>query len=898
MAAPSPHALPPALLRALRRIVGKANVIEAEPHRRIFGYDASPCRAMPGVVVLPTEAAQVAEVVRAANRFGVPFVARGAGTNLSGGSVPQRGGIVIALTRINQILGVDPDDLSAVVEPGVVNLDLQRELAPLGCRFAPDPASQRASTIGGNIAENAGGPHCLKYGVTTNHVLGLEVALPDGRTLSVGGAPDPPGYDLMGMLTGSEGTLGIVTRAALRISRTPPAVRTTLAAFAGMEAAGEAVSAIIAAGIVPAALEIMDRVFIEAVQASMDAGYPADAGAVLIIELDGRPEGMDRVAARIEGICRAAGASLLRTAADAAERERLWAGRHASGGALARVGSTYLVSDAVVPRARLPEILHTIVEIGREYGLTIGNVFHAGDGNLHPNIFYDRDDPEQARRAHQAGLDIMRACAEMGGTISGEHGIGLEKIEAMEFVFSAQDLSLMRDVREVFDPDGFANPGKVLPPHVERGSALAPPVPARPEDFAAVAGEDNASASPEALRRYAVDGTAPGVVVRPENAEQVRDVIGLARASGAAVVSVGGATMLGLGHTPARYDAALSTGRLNRIVEHDADNLTVTVQAGVPLAALNAALAERGQMLALDPPLPERATVGGVIAACASGPGRLLYGTPRDLALGVQAVLGDGRIVRMGGNAVKNVAGYDLTKLFVRSLGTLGIIAEATLRTHPLPEARSTLVAGFRPAREAAEWARGVLHSDLIPSRLDILGGEATAVVPQHAAGWAALLSIEGIAEAVEAQRREVQAGTPGAVELPECEAAAAWRRVCDLPGVWEGLVCKVCAPISRVTEIIEAVEVAGVAWRAGSRVAYLLSPSDSEDEHAGLIDGVRSEAERVGGHVVIERAAPGVKQAAGVWGKHVAGVEIMRALKRACDPDGVLSPGRYVGGI
>jgi glycolate oxidase subunit GlcD len=887
-----PSATSRALVRALRRIVGKANVIEAEAHRRIFGYDASPLWAMPDLVVLPTSAEQVTGIVRAADRFGVPFVARGAGTGLSGGSVPGRGGIVIALARLNRILEIDSENLRATVEPGVVNLDLQRELAPLGLRFAPDPASQRASTIGGNIAENAGGPHCLKYGVTTNHLLGLDVVMPRGDALFLGGAPDPPGYDLMGALTGSEGTMGVVTRAMVRLSRLPPAVRTTLATFESMEAAGRAVSDIIAARIVPAALEIMDRVFIEAVQASMDAGYPRDAEAVLIIELEGRPEGMDRASAQIERICRAAGATLLQTAAGEAERERLWAGRHASSGALGRLGATYLVSDAVVPRERLPEILRRVGEIGRQYGLVIGNVFHAGDGNLHPNIFYDRHDPEQVRRAQEASLEIMRACAAMGGTISGEHGIGLEKIEAMKFIFSPQDLSLMRDVKQVFDPKGLCNPGKVLPGEVEAGAAVAPAVPGAPDDLVrAVATMVGEGASSQAATGYALEGVEPGVVAQPGSAEEMVEIIRLARASRGAVVPVGGGTLLSVGHAPARYDVALSTARLNRVIEHDAGNLTVTVEAGVTLAALNDALAERSQMVALDPPLPGRATVGGIIAARASGPRRLLYGTPRDLTLGVQAVLGDGRIVRLGGKAVKNVAGYDLTKLFVGSWGTLGIIAQATLRTHPLPEAQSTLMGRFGSAREANAWSGAVLRSKLIPSRLEVLGGEAGE------GGWVGLLQIEGLAEEVEGQVREAREAAPRLAELAAEDAEATWRRVGDLPVAWDGMVCKVCAPISRAVGVIEAArEFAGVVWHAGSGVAYLLARWEQVD--AAWIDVVRQAAKRAGGQLMLERATNEMKQAKGVWGGEIPGLEIMRGLKRALDPDGVLSPGRFVGGI
>jgi len=419
---------------------------------------------IPEIVVLPTSTEQVASAVRLANKYRIPVTPRGAGTNLSGGTVTPEGGLVISLTRMDRILEIDTANERVVVEPGVVNLELQERLGAYGYEFRPDPASQKASTLGGNIAENAGGPHCLKYGVTTNHVLGLEVVLPNGEVTSMGGkAEGIPGYDLIGLLVGSEGTFGIVTKAVLRISPLPRALRSLLAVFDDLGKAGKSTRDIVAAGILPAALEIMDKLMIWAVNQSGGVSYPEGAEAVLIVELDGYEEALDRRLAQCEEICRSNGAQSISTAFSAAERTRLWAGRKGAFGAGARISPAFLVNDGTVPRDKLPEVLAALGEIGRKHRVRIGNVFHAGDGNLHPNIYYGVDDVEERERAHQAAYEILEVCAKAGGTISGEHGTGMEKLKAMPLIFSPVEISLMKRIKSVFDPEGRCNPGKVLP---------------------------------------------------------------------------------------------------------------------------------------------------------------------------------------------------------------------------------------------------------------------------------------------------------------------------------------------------------------------------------------------------------------------------------------------------
>lgn len=446
-------------------IAGREAVITSGAERLTYECDGYTLgKAVPGVVVLPSSTGQVAEIVKLAAREGIPFVPRGAGTGLSGGSLPLKDGILISLNRMNRILEIDRENGLAIVEAGVVNLRLSEAVAGLGCYFAPDPSSQGACTIGGNVAENSGGPHTLKYGVTANHILGLELVLPDGEIVWLGGKTcEPPGYDLAGIVVGSEGTLGIVTKVVARLVRLPEAHKTLLVVFSSMEDACSAVSAIIATGIIPATLEVMDRVIIQAVEEAFGFGFSNDAEAVLIVELDGLRDGMDELAGRIVEICNGHLASDVRVAATEEERTLLWASRKRAFGAIGRLSPSYCTQDGVVPRSRLPEVMRRVAEIAQHYRLRIANVFHAGDGNLHPITLFDERDTDEARRVVEAGRDILKACVELGGTPTGEHGIGVEKIEQLSLVFSEDDLAAMRDVKIVFDPDGRCNPGKIFP---------------------------------------------------------------------------------------------------------------------------------------------------------------------------------------------------------------------------------------------------------------------------------------------------------------------------------------------------------------------------------------------------------------------------------------------------
>ena len=461
---------------ALTEIVGARQVLTRPSELLVYAMDGLPgYRRHPGVAVFPRTRQEVIDVVRLLAKEHVPFVPRGAGTGLSGGALAS-GTVLLGLNRLNHVLSVDAENRLAVVEPGVVNVNLTKAVAAHGLHYAPDPSSQAACTIGGNVAENAGGPHCLKYGVTLNHVAALTVVLPDGEIVSLGSADgERPGYDFVGAFVGSEGCFGVALDATVRLSRNPQAVRTLLADFPTTDSAARATSAIIAAGILPAALEMMDNATIRAVEASIyAAGYPVDAAAVLLIEIDGLAAGLDADATRIHSICRESGARDVRVARDESERTKLWQGRKKAFGAMGRVSSHLVVQDAVIPRTKLPEVLREITRIGVEQRLRVCNVFHAGDGNLHPNIPYNANDPDESARVQVAMGAIMRVCVDAGGTVTGEHGIGLDKLEYMSLIFSDESMDAMCRLRSVFDPERRSNPGKVIPVHACREWAMSP----------------------------------------------------------------------------------------------------------------------------------------------------------------------------------------------------------------------------------------------------------------------------------------------------------------------------------------------------------------------------------------------------------------------------------------
>lgn len=455
-------------LNDLKAIVGDQNVVHHPDDLLVFEYDGSVDRRIPEAVVFPGNTREVSAVVALAYYAGIPVVGRGTGTGLSGGAVTPPGGIQVAFPRMNNILEVDTDNRMALVEPGVINLHLDTRVRKDGLRYAPDPSSQKACSLGGNIAENSGGPHCLAYGTTTNHVLGMEVVLEDGSVVNLGSlARETVGYDLRGVFTGSEGTFGIATKIAVRLLPVPEAVRTFLGIFPDVESACTAVSAIIEHGIVPAALEMIDALTIKAVQNVSDAGYPEDAGAVLLIELEGLTDEILEIGREVEAALWDTGATQVRTAEAVEERQQLWVGRNGALGALGSIAPNYFLVDGVVPRTQLARVLGQVAEISREYDIPIANVFHAGDGNLHPCLLFDERKEGALQRVMEAGTAVLQVCVDAGGTLTGEHGVGLEKKEQMPLVYSDDDMANMVLVRDAFAPDNTLNPGKIFPDGVK-----------------------------------------------------------------------------------------------------------------------------------------------------------------------------------------------------------------------------------------------------------------------------------------------------------------------------------------------------------------------------------------------------------------------------------------------
>ena len=696
------------LIDNLSAIAGRENVLSKADELLVYECDGLPQhKHRPRAVVFPSSTEETAAIMRELARAQVPFTPRGAGTGLSGGALALNSGVVIEFARMRNILRIDVENRQAVVQPGVVNLNVSRAVLPYGLYYVPDPSSQPTCTIGGNIAESAGGIHCLKYGTTTDHVLACRVVLAGGEVVDL--KLDSPGYDLLGTFVGSEGTFGIATEATLKLSQVPPAVRTLLAEFEEVDDASHAVSAIIAAGVMPAALEMMDREIIRAVEASVfAAGLPPDAGAALLIELDGIEAGLDDEARKVTSICMEYGARNCRLAHDETERKKLWAARKGAFGAVGRISPDSMIQDAVVPRSRLPEVLRAAYDIAARNQLRIANVFHAGDGNLHPLICFDSRFPDEVRRVKEAGRELMEVCVAAGGTITGEHGVGLDKRELLPLVFSEADMNAMLSVRAAFDPFGLCNPGKIIP--MLRGCGEARAVSVEMNSFQLPA---NTVQSPPAT------GVAPALspgTVYPESTKELAEIIKHAASQHWTVTATGGMALL----DKPSSNLIVNTNRLNRIIEHQPADLIAVAEAGVKLTTFNQTLAEHGQWLPLDPPNDGRATLGGVVATGIGGAQQYSYGLPRGSVIGMTVVLADGNVIKAGGRVVKNVAGYDLCKLFTGSFGTLGIITELTFKLRPRPAHEATIVA-TGGVSELFSAGRALLNARLFPVALELV---------------------------------------------------------------------------------------------------------------------------------------------------------------------------------
>jgi glycolate oxidase subunit GlcD len=964
------------LIEELRAVVGTSAVLSEPDELLVYECDGLPQhKYRPRAVVFPSSTEETAAVMRVLARFGVPFTPRGAGTGLSGGALALNHGVVIEMARMRKVLKIDEANRTALVQPGVVNLHVSRAVAHLGLHYVPDPSSQPTCTIGGNIAESAGGVHCLKYGTTTDHVLGVRVVLAGGEVVDLGGGgAERPGYDLAGVFVGAEGTFGVATEATLRLVPLPPAVRTMLAEFSEVNDASHAVSAIIAGGIMPAGLEMMDREIIRAVEASVfAAGLPLDVGAALLIELDGLDAGLDEEAERVKAICLQHGARNCRLARDELERKKLWAARKGAFGAIGRISPDSMIQDAVVPRSRLPEVLDAAYQIAAKYQLRIANVFHAGDGNLHPLICFDSRFPEEVHRVKEAGRELMETCVRAGGSITGEHGVGLDKRELLPLIFSEADMGTMLDVRAAFDPTGLCNPGKIIPmlrgcgegsqakskvqgpmsnvlsepravatgsqgvstsqeatdsqveSHVQRAvtSSSQSPTPTDSPRFdpetaqlqlESIVGKENVSASPHLRVSASLDlNAASPLLVSPGSIAEVCEVMKLAASEGWKVVPAGAMTWLDAGQALSNVNLILITQKLNRIVEHEPADLVAIAEAGVTLNDLNAALATKGQWLPIDPPDDpgERAaTIGGVVATGLGGAQQFGYGAPRRHVIGMKVVRADGSLIKVGGRVVKNVAGYDLCKLFTGSYGTLGVIVEVNFKLRPLPFRTETVLAWGTRADLLAQ-AQQIIRTNLFPVAVELLS-------PSRELEWSdendhlLLTRFAGSSSAVAHQREQaIRLLTGKQSRRPTCFAdddTVIWKSLAALPlRFMSGVVWRVGLQpddIGSFLELFDRTQLGELFWQAGVgdgriRVVARLRSGDNGPEEPDIefIEGVRElrdVAESLGGSLILEHAPAAMKNALHAWGNFGAAGSIMQRIKQQLDAQELLSPGRF----
>ncbi len=861
---------PKELIRNLRQIVGKENVLTSRTHSELYSYDASLARGGPDLVVFPATTSEISQIVKAAHRAGVDWVPRGFGTNLSGGTVLPGSGLVVGLTRFNRILEINPRGRYAVVQPGVTNLELQTALADVGFFFAPDPASQKVATLGGNVGENSGGPHCLKYGVTTNHILMLETVMADGRIVQLGApALDPPGYDMRGAFIGSEGTLAIVTEMMVRIMPKPEMVITLLAVYDSIVDAARSVADITAAGIVPATLEMMDATVIHAVEDSYACGYPRDAAAVLIIEVEGPSAGLQDQSRRIRDLCHRNRCRNIRQAKNDAERDRLWEGRRGAFGAVARLAPNYLVNDGTVPRDRLPEALAKVGAIVRDFGFDHGNVFHAGDGNLHPLIFFDSRDAGELERVEKAGWQIMQTCADLGGTISGEHGIGQEKLDAMRMVFSEADLAAQRRLKSAFDPDHRLNPGKVIPAPLRSGvpDPYPPDSPCRPSYD--VAGE------------YHLQKQIKAAISKPSG-----------------LLPLGSGSLRNFGNRENRPLEVIESRTLSGIIEHNPANQVVTAGAGMRLAELQQFLADHNQWLPLRPPLAGTShTLGGIVALAHCGPERFSYGAPRDLILGLRFISGEGEIVNAGGRVVKNVAGYDMTRLLTGSAGTLGLITQATMRVATLPE-QCYVLKGCGALADCCRIAMELPASNSPPV--------FTVGLPKAEAGshdsWTLGVGFEGFAPQVDDQLDRLSSVyekyglTVSPPEHYDCYEGWIGHQCANL--IQPDFLCRIhCRPDRLPNLLAQSAESLSnpVAWADFGSGCLWVTFDSLEVSEWRLLTHM---ANRHHGHAVLVKATDKFKRDHDVFGPSRASWTIMRRIKAVLDPHHIFSPGRMPGRI
>jgi glycolate oxidase subunit GlcD len=951
------------LIEDLRAIVGSDGVLAEPDELLVYECDGLPQhKLLPRAIVFPRSTEETAEAIRVITQANVSFAPRGAGTGLSGGALPTSRGVVIEMAGMRRLLKLDAENRTAIVETGFVNAQLSRAAAPFNLYYAPDPSSQATCTIGGNIAENAGGIHCLKYGMTVDHVLAARIVLADGQILDLGSnTGETPGYDLLGLFVGSEGTFGIATEATLRLLPAPPAVRTLLADFTDVNDASRAVSAIIAAGLIPAALEMIDGATIRAVEASVfAAGIPLDAEAALLIELDGLEAGLDAEAAQAETLCRIYGARAVRRARDEHERKKLWAARKGAFGAMGRLAPDLMLQDAVVPRSRLPEVLAETYRIGAKYRLLVANVFHAGDGNLHPFICFDSRRRDEVKRVKEAGREIMETCVRAGGTITGEHGVGLDKSAYLPLIFTADDMDAMLRVRAAFDPTGLCNPGKIIPVARSCGEARAAQAktlkqltdnssllindssaplettlhsknardsvetsfatvaltqshaalaPQHHQSFNSVAAHHHQLAQIVGAAHVCEDFAPHALAVAPANTQEACELLRFASRENLLVTPAGAGTWLETNNASSRAGIIITTRRMTRVIEHEPADLTATVEAGVSLAALNDELKRANQWLPLDPPDDGRASLGGIAATGCGGAQNFGDQRPRCYVIGMRVALADGRMLKAGGRVVKNVAGYDLCKLFVGSYGTLGLILELTFKLRPLPAQTITIVAAGSLA-EVSACARRVLDARLFPVAIELLSQRMAEQIgaPVHDEACALLVRHAGNAETVAYQAAQTHALFRDALpdkSIVSCsEDEALWRNMAAMPLRYSNQL--ICRANVRPTELYvflnaiaqkESSEVfdAFTLWHAGAldgRVRVIASQQFDAHACAPSLQHLREAARDGGGTLILENASPELKSAFNARDIPSNIASLNRSIKQQLDPKNLFSTG------
>ena len=847
-------------MQSLSRIIDKSQLITDPAELIPYEIDATQERASPDAVVFPHSSEEVVRIVKWAAAEGMPLVARGAGTGLSGGSVAEKGGIIVEFSQMARVLEFDTSGRSVIVEPGLVNLTLDGLVKAKGLYYPPDPASGRSATIGGNIAENAGGPHCFKYGVTTNYITGLEIVLGDGRAVRLGGrAFDYPEYDMIGLINGSEGTLGIITKVYARLLRNPPGVKTMVCAFDSVGQAGKAVSAVIASGMLPATMEMMDQNIMCIVEDVIHAGLPIHKAALLIIEVDGFQPALDPQMDEIAHILEQNGAQEMKIARDAAERDKLWYGRKSAAGAMARLAPAYFLVDGTVPRSRLADTLDAVNHICSHLDLKVGYVFHAGDGNLHPFIPFFPSDQAQVARGWQACEEIMREVVKREGTITGEHGVGIEKREFMLFMYDGAELSAMHEVKEVFDPENMMNPGKVFPAQLPEVKQVAP-----------------AKTTPEGMF----------VPATPEEA-----AAGLAALSAAKRSAYINTTRVGA--------VTISTRALCGIKRYEPDDLYITVGAGMTLAELQAFLGKEGRQVPLAAPWAAT-TIGGIVGSNLNSPQRMRYGAVRDLMLCCTVALPDGRLIGAGRALVKNVAGYDMPKLFVGSHGTLGLITDVTLKLMPLPRATRTLLVPVDDLRRGLGFGGLLLPIALVASALVLCKGEG---VQSISTPYLLAYTAEGMPEEVEtelAQVREAlhQAGAPEPVEVKSPTGTELWattlgKVAADAMQVRVGVAPKDL--VKFVQDQASALELGTFLADIANGLVYAVNTPENATSAQAWLNVLRQASVGAGGYAVATHLPHKLEGEVAKWGYQPQALDLMRMLKARYDPAGILGSGVFV---